>query len=96
MLQYRIIPVTPKQVEILGEQPYPDLLSVPEKVDIVDVFRRPEFVPPIAEQAVAIGARLLWLQEGIISQPAQEIARKAGLPLVEDSCLMIEYARLFR
>lgn len=92
---YRIIPVTPKNVDILGQATYPDLLSVPDKIDIVNVFRQPQFVPPIAEQAVAIGAKLLWLQEGIISQPAQQIAQNAGLPLMEDSCLMIQHARLF-
>lgn len=91
---YRVIPVTPKQVDILGESPVPDLAAIGEHVDIVDVFRRPEFVGPIAEQAAAIGAGTLFLQEGITSAEAGDTARKAGMNFVEDACLMVEHGRL--
>lgn len=91
---YRIIPVNPNYPEILGEKSYPDLASIPEKVDMVDVFRRSSEVLPIAEQAIAIGARTLWLQIGVISEEAKKKAESAGLTVVMDRCLKIEYARL--
>ena len=93
---FRVIPVNPRAVgaPILGETVYPDLASVPETVDVVDVFRRPEDVPAIAHDAVAIGARVLWLQLGIRSPEAATIAGRAGLTLVEDHCMKIEYGRL--
>lgn len=92
---YRIIPVNPKYPEILGEQCYPDLRAIPEKVDIVDVFRKPADAAPIAEDAVAIGAKTLWLQIGVINEEARRIAETAGLTVVMDRCVKIEYARLF-
>jgi predicted CoA-binding protein len=92
---YRIIPVNPKYDEILGEKCYPNLASIPHKVDIVDVFRRPEDVLPIAKDAVAIGAKNLWLQIGVISYDASVLAEAAGLTVVMNRCVKIEYARLF-
>jgi len=92
---YRIVPVNPKYAEILGEKSYPDLKSIPFPVDLVDVFRKPQDVVPIAEDAVAIGARALWLQIGVINDDAREIAEQAGLTVVMDRCVKIEYARLF-
>lgn len=92
---YRIIPVNPKYDEILGERSYPDLASIPEPVDIVDVFRKPADALAIAEQAIAIGAKTLWLQIGVINPEAQARAEAAGLTVVMDRCVKIEYARLF-
>ena len=92
---YRIIPVNPKYPEILGEKCYPDLRSIPEPVDIVDVFRKPADAVPIAEEAVAIGAKTLWLQIGVINDDARRIAESAGLTVIMDRCVKIEYARLF-
>jgi predicted CoA-binding protein len=93
---YRVIPVNPRALDapILGEQAYPDLESVPVHVDVVDVFRRPEEVPAIAESAIAIGASVLWLQLGIRSSEAATTAGLAGLTVVEDRCMKIEYGRL--
>ncbi|HET7775807.1 MAG TPA: CoA-binding protein [Azospira sp.] len=92
---YRIIPVNPKYPEILGEKCYPDLYSIPEKVDIVDVFRKPVDCVHIARDAVAIGAKVLWLQLGVTNPEARQIAEAAGLTVIEDRCVKIEYARLF-
>jgi predicted CoA-binding protein len=82
---YRIIPVNPGADEVLGEKSYPDLQSIPEPVDIVDVFRRPEFLPEIAEQAVAIHAKVLWMQKGIGNEEAARIAKQGGLTVIEDT-----------
>src|SRR5208283_1617654 len=82
---YRIIPVNPGADEVLGEKSYPDLRSIPEPVDIVDVFRRPEFLPEIAEQAVAIHAKVLWMQKGISNEEAARIAKQGGLTVIEDT-----------
>lgn len=92
---YRVIPVNPRYTEILGEKCYPDLASIPDKVDMVDVFRKPEDCPAIAQVAVAMGAKTLWLQIGVISPDAKQIAEAAGLTVVMDRCVKIEYARLF-
>jgi uncharacterized protein len=92
---YRVIPVNPKYTEILGEKCYPDLKSIPEKIDIVDVFRKSSDCAPIAKEAVAIGAKVLWLQLGVENDEAKEIAEKAGLEFVQNRCVKIEYARLF-
>ena len=92
---YRIIPVNPRYQEILGEKCYPDLASIPEKVDLVDVFRKPADCADIARQAVSIGAKTLWLQIGVINDEARDIAHAAGLTVVMDRCVKIEYARLF-
>ena len=82
---YRIIPVNPSADEVLGEKSYPDLLSIPEPVDIVDVFRRPEFLPEIAEQAAAIHAKVLWMQTGISNEEAARTAKQGGLTVIEDT-----------
>lgn len=92
---YRVIPVNPAYEEVLGQRCYPSLGDIPEKVDMVDVFRRPEDVPPIVEDAIAIGARVLWLQIGVINHDAVARAKEAGLEVVMDRCVKIEYARLF-
>ncbi len=97
---FRVIPVNPilgadALMGVLGERCYPDLKSIPDKIDIVDVFRRSEHVAEVTEQAIAIGARVLWCQLGVIDRAAAERARKAGLTVVMDRCPAIEYARLF-
>jgi predicted CoA-binding protein len=91
---YRIIPVNPTITEVLGEKAYPGLRDIPEAVDIVDVFRNSPDVPPIAEDAIAIKAKGLWMQEGIIHKKAAEMAESAGIKVVMDSCIMVEHARL--
>lgn len=92
---HRVIPVNPRADEILGKRSYPSLASVPEPVEMVDVFRSSEQVAAIAEEAVSIGARILWLQLGVIDTGAAERARAAGLTVVMDRCPVIEYRRLF-
>jgi predicted CoA-binding protein len=92
---YRIIPVNPKYTEVLGEKCYPNLAAIPDAVDIVDVFRKSEDCAPIAKEAVAIGAKTLWLQLGVENVEAQQIAEAAGLAVVVNRCVKIEYARLF-
>lgn len=87
---YRIIPVNPKASEILGEQAYASLKDVPVPVDIVNVFRRPEHTPPIAREAVEIGAKTLWLQLGILNEEAGAIAAEGGLDVVMDRCIKVE------
>ena len=89
----RIIPVNPKETEILGEKSYPSLTDIPFPVDVVDVFRRPDAVPGIAREAVAIGAKALWLQFGVISPEAAKIAEAGGLTVVMDRCMKVEHAR---
>ncbi len=91
---YRIIPVNPLEQEILGEKAYSTLEEVPEAVDIVDVFRRPEFVPEIVESAIRMGAKAIWLQEGVIHEAAGKRAREAGLTVVMDRCILKEHRRL--
>ena len=92
---YTIIPVNPAATEILGQKCYPDLAAIPVKVDLVDVFRKPEDVMPIADEAIRIGAKCLWLQLGVINREAADKASAAGLDVVMDHCVKIEYARLF-
>ena len=92
---YRIIPVNPRSAEILGERCYASLLEIPEKVDMVDVFRRTADVLPIAQQAVQIGARCLWQQIGVLNLEADKLTREAGLDSVMDRCVKIEHARIF-
>ena len=91
---YRIIPVNPIVEEILGEKSYPDLASLPEEVDVVDIFRRSRHVPAIVEAAIAKGARAVWMQEGIVHQEAAARAREAGLMVVTDRCMLKEHRRL--
>ena len=92
---YRIIPVNPKYPEILGEKCYKSLREIPGKVDIVDVFRKTQDVPPIADEAIAIGAKVLWQQLGVRNEAAAARARQAGLDAVMDRCVKIEHGRLF-
>ena len=90
---YHIVPVNPNETEVLGERCYPALSAIPFKVDVVDVFRRPVAVPAIAEEAVAIGAKALWLQFGVISAEGAAIAERGGLKVVMDRCMKVEHAR---
>jgi predicted CoA-binding protein len=92
---YRIIPVNPTLEQALGEVVYPDLLSVPGPVDVVQIFRRSEEVPPVVEQAIQIGAKAVWMQEGIINDEAADRARRAGLDVVMDACMRVVHQRLF-
>ena len=89
----RIVPVNPNIVEALGEHSYPSLRDIPFPVDVVDVFRRPIAIPEIAEDAVAIGAKALWLQLGVINREGAETARRAGMDVVMDRCLKVEWMR---
>jgi uncharacterized protein len=92
---YRIIPVNPSYTEVLGEKCYPSLKDIPEPVDIVDCFRKSQDIGPIADEAIAIGAKVLWLQLGVANEAAADKARAAGLEVVQDRCVKIEHARLF-
>jgi predicted CoA-binding protein len=93
---YRIIPVNPRGGEILGEKVYEKLTDVPEPIDVVDVFRPSEETPAVAKDAVAVGAKVLWLQEGISSEEAEKIASDAGLEVVMDLCMGATYHRLIK
>jgi predicted CoA-binding protein len=90
---YRIIPVNPHLHEALDEKAYPDLLSVPDEVDLVLLFRRSEHIPPFVDQAIEIGADAIWMQSGIVNEEAAEKARAAGLDVVMDACMMVEHRR---
>jgi hypothetical protein len=91
---YRMIPVNPTAPEVLGKKSYRDLGSVPEKIDVVQVFRKPEDVPPVVEQAIQAGAKVVWMQEGIVNQEAAAQAEKAGLKVVMNRCMMKTHQRL--
>jgi uncharacterized protein len=91
---YRIIPVNPNVSEVLGEKSYARLEDIPEKVDMVNIFRRPEFVPDIVESAIGIGAKSVWMQEDVIHEAAAERARQAGLEVVMDRCTLKEHRKL--
>ena len=91
---YRVVPVNPHETEVLGERAYPSLKDVPIKIDIVDVFRRPEFTPAIADDAVAVGAQVLWLQSGIENEDAARRAKAGGLKVVMDACLATVHSYL--
>jgi len=93
---YRIIPINPNESLILGEKSYASLDDVPEKIDIVDIFRRSEFVPEIVEQAIRVGAGAIWMQEGVIHEEAAARAQAAGLTVVMDRCILKEHQRLSR
>ena len=93
---FRVIPVNPHIAESLGEKSYPSLLDVPEKIDLVDVFRRPEFVDEIVEQAVRLKIPAIWLQEDVINERAAERARQAGMFVVMDRCILKEHRARFR
>jgi predicted CoA-binding protein len=90
---YRIIPVNPHETEVLGEKSYPDLDAVPDKIDIVDIFRRSEYVPEIVEAAIRIGAHAVWMQEGVVNEAAAARARAAGLVVVQDRCILKEHRK---
>jgi len=92
---YRIIPVNPNYAEVLGERSYPTIAAIPGSVDMVDCFRKPDEIPPLAREAVAKGAKVLWMQLGIRNDEAARIANDAGLAVVMDRCMKIEYARIF-
>ena len=91
---YRIIPVNPGTPEILGQKTYPDLESIPEKVDVVQVFRKSQDVPPVVDSAIKIGAKVVWMQEGIVNEEAAQKARDAGLQVVMDACMRATHQRL--
>jgi hypothetical protein len=93
---YRIIPVNPNETEVLGEKCYARLEDVPEKIDLVDIFRRSEYVPEVVESAIRVGARTVWMQEGVIHDAAAERARQAGLDVVMDRCTLKEHRKLTR
>lgn len=92
---FEVIPVNPKYDEILGQKCYPDLARIPTPVDIVDLFQKPERIPPFVDAAIDIGAKVVWMQLGIVHEEAAAKARTAGLEVVMDRCIKIEYARLF-
>ena len=92
---FELIPVNPKYDEILGQKCYPDLASIPGPVDIVDLFQRADRVPMFVDQAIEIGAKCVWMQLGIVNEEAAQKARDAGLEVVMDRCMKIEYARLY-
>src|SRR5579864_4885057 len=91
---YRIIPVNPYETEVLGEKAYAELEAIPEPVDIVDIFRRSEFVPEIIEAAIRMGARAVWMQEGVVHEEAAARAGAAGLTVVMDRCILKEHRRM--
>src|SRR2546430_5572745 len=93
---YRIIPVNPNETEVLGERSYARLEDVPEKIEIVNVFRRAEEVPPVVESAIRVGAKVVWMQMGIENEEAAEKARSAGLVAIEDACILVEHRRRAR
>ena len=91
---YRIVPVNPRYEEVLGQKCYPDLRSIPHPVDLVDCFRKASDIPPLAEDAIAIGAKVLWMQLGIVNEAAAQRAVAAGLDVVMNRCVKIEHARI--
>jgi len=91
---YKVIPVNPTATEIMGEKVYPSLSDIPEKVDVVQVFRKPEDVPPVVEEAIKIGAKVVWMQEGIVNYEASRKAEGAGLQVVMDACMRASHKRL--
>jgi uncharacterized protein len=92
---FHMIPVNPTTPEILGRTAYPDIASIPEKIDVVQIFRKPEDVPPVVEDAIKAGAKVVWMQEGIVNQHAAQRAEAAGLKVVMNRCMMKTHQRLF-
>ena len=90
---YRIIPVNPNESEVLGEKCYARLEDIPEKIDIVDIFRRSELVPEVVDAAIRIGARAVWMQEGVVNESSAEKARRAGLVVIMDLCIAPEHQK---
>jgi len=93
---YRIIPVNPNERKVLGEKSYARLEEVPEKIEIVNVFRRAEEVPAVVESAIRVGAKVVWMQQGVENEEAAEKARAAGLVVIEDACILVEHRRRAR
>jgi predicted CoA-binding protein len=93
---YHVIPVNPNEAEVLGEKSYARLEDVPEKIDMVDIFRRSECVPEIVESAIRVGAHVVWMQEGVIHKGAAKRARQAGLDVVMDRCTLKEHRKMLR
>jgi predicted CoA-binding protein len=93
---YRIIPVNPNEAEVLGEKSYARIEDIPEHIDIVDIFRRPEFVGPLVDSAIQVGAKTIWMQEGVVHEDGAHKAREAGLAVVMDRCILKEHMRLLR
>jgi hypothetical protein len=93
---YRIVPVNPGQKEILGEKCYPNLKAVPFPIDIVDIFRRPEAIPPVVDDAIEVGAEVVWMQLGIVHNQAADMARRAGLEVVMNKCIKIEHMNMLK
>ena len=93
---YRVIPVNPNETSVFGEKAYPDLFAVPEKIDLVDVFRRPDEAGKAVDEAIAVGAKAVWLQEGVIDAAAAQRAEDAGLMVVMDRCILKEHIRARR
>lgn len=91
---YNVIPVNPGQSEILGKKCYPDLESIREHIDIVDIFRKQEDIPPIVESAIQINAKVIWMQQGIVNEAAATVAREAGLKVIMDRCLKVDHMNL--
>ena len=92
---YDVVPVNPREAEVLGRRAYPSVKDVPGPVEVVDIFREPEAVPAIVEEAIAVGAKVVWMQLGVINEEAAERARQAGLQVMMDRCMKIEHARFF-
>ena len=92
---FRVIPVNPRYEEILGEKSYARVQDIPEPIDVVDCFRRPADIPPLADAAIEVGARVLWMQLGIVNEEAAAKARHAGLEVIMNRCMKIEFARMF-
>jgi len=90
---YRIIPVNPNEIEVLGEKSYARLEDVPEKIDVVNIFRRAEAVQPVVDSAIRVGAKVVWMQLGIENEAAAERARAAGLVVIEDACILVEHKK---
>jgi predicted CoA-binding protein len=93
---YRIIPVNPNETEVLGEKSYARIEDIPEHIDIVDIFRRAEFVGPLVDAAIQVGANTIWMQEGVVHEDGAQKARDAGLAVVMDRCILKEHMRLLR
>ncbi len=91
---YHMVPVNPTAPDIMGRLTYPDVVSIPQKIDVVQVFRKPEDVPPVVEQAIRAGAKVIWMQEGIVNPQAARMAEDAGLQVVMDRCMMKTHQRL--
>ncbi len=93
---YSIIPVNPGQSEILGQTCYPDLKTIPGKVEVVNIFRRSELVTPYVQDAIEVGAKVIWMQQGIVNEEAAELAREAGLSVVMDRCIKDDHSQIFK